>query len=424
MPSLDAFATRFNDLPPAVMLKVDLLRLGVRLGAPPVGTRHYHHHDERGQKSVDPRVHLQGSVVLPDGTTVFVTHNPGSPYAIRLNLERGTLELTEGPDEAATRICDVTAGGRFHWTGARTSQDTPLGAVFSQSLGGTCGPLAIFLLRYCEFVKDNQECRFCSWVRMGRSHEVRPNVDDMREALDTIWREQHAIGYLAFSGGSLFNRSKEADAFVRYMEAARSTGLPLPTTVAAIQALDRDDTRRLRDAGFDYACYSMEVWDEDAWRAVLPGKAESVGRDRWMRCLVDAVEEFGPGRVLCNFVAGVETAVPGLYRSSIEAAEHTLAGIQWCYEHGIYPKLAVWIVSGGAAFGDRSPAPLEYYAHLLRGRQRLYAEYDLPVPATDCRHCLTQSCEADLAVLDRRWALGAAGDCDWDHRHPVAATNA
>lgn len=401
------------------MLKVDLLRRGVRMGLAPVGTRHYHHHDEQGQKIADPRAHIQGSVRLPDGTTVFVAHNPESPYVIEVDPITEHLALREG--DARALVTELTPGPRFQWTRARTTHQTPMAAVFSQSLGGTCGPLAIFLLRYCEFVKDDEECRFCSWVRMGKSHEVRPNVDDMREALQAIWGEQQAIGYLAFSGGSLFNRTREADAFLKYMDAARETGLALPTTVAAIQALDRADSARMRDAGFDYACYSMEVWDEAAWHAVLPGKAHSVGRTHWMRCLEDAVEEFGPGRVLSNFVAGVETAVPGLYRSPQAAADATLEGMRWCYERGIYPKWAVWVVSGGAVFADREPAPLEYYAHLMKGRQQLYAEYDLPVPSNDCRQCLTQSCEGDLAVLDpAQYGLGAAGTCDWDHRHPMA----
>lgn len=102
------------------------------------------------------------------------------------------------------------------------------------------------------------------------------------------------------------------------------------------------------------------------------------------------------------------------------AANAMLAGMRWCYEQGVYPKWAAWIVSGGAVFSTREPAPLEYYAHLIQGRQQLYAEYDLPVPATDCRHCLTQSCEGDLAVLDpARYAVGAAALPEWD-RHPVA----
>ena len=90
-----------------------------------------------------------------------------------------------------------------------------MAAVFSPSLGGVCGPIAAFLLRYCEFVKESEECRFCSWVQMGKSHELRPDVGDLRETLSAIWKEQQAIGYLAFSGGSLLNRTKEADAFLK-----------------------------------------------------------------------------------------------------------------------------------------------------------------------------------------------------------------
>lgn len=419
MPTLDAFADQFPDIPPTVMLKVDLLRRGVRLGLAPVGTRHYHHHDEQGQKAVDPRAHLQGSVVLPDGTTVFVAHNPNSPYTVQIDPESKRLALLEG--ERGDCICELSSGPRFAWTSERTARQTPMASVFTPSLGGVCGPIACFLLRHCEFVNAGEECRFCSWVRMGKSHEMRPEVGDMRETLDAIWSEQRSIGYLAFSGGSLLNRTKEADAFLRYMEAAKQTGLPLPATVAAIQALDKPDSTRLRAAGFDYACYSMEVWDEGAWQVVQPGKTRSVGRANWMRCLCDAVEVFGEGRVLCSFVAGVETAVPGLYPSLEVAANSTLSGMRWCYEHGIYPKYAVWINGGGAAFADREPASLDYYARLMTGRQQLYAEFPMAIPATDCPRCLTQSCEADLSRLGpERYGLGPATAPAWEQRHALA----
>jgi hypothetical protein len=192
------------------------------------------------------------------------------------------------------------------------------------------------------------------------------------------------------------------------MQIVREAGFALPPTVAAIQALEPADSKRLFDAGFDYVCYSMEVWTEAAWREVVPGKAKSLGRQRWMDCLKAAVDVFGPGRVLCNFVAGVETAVPGLFRSATEAADVTLQGMRWCYEKGVYPKYAVWIVAGGARFGDREPAPLDYYARLIPGRQQLFREFSLPVPRTDCPQCLTQSCEADL--------MGS-----WPHAHARAA---
>ena len=412
-------------MPRSVLLKADLLRHGARLDTPEAGSRHYHHHDARGQKAgVDPRAHLQGSVQLPGGVHAFITHNANSPYALR-SASSG-LELTvatedEGREEIVTAI---DPGPRFAWTSARTSRGTPLATLFTPSLGGACGPVAVFLLRHCEFAVAGEECRFCSWVRMGKSVEMRPDVDEMREAFTAITAEQRSVGYLAFSGGSLFNRTKEADAFLDYMRAAREIGARLPATVAAIQALDRADSIRLRDAGFDYVCYSMEVWHERAWPEVLPGKSRSLGRARWMECLQEAVDVFGPGRVLCNFVAGVETAVPDLFRSDAEAAESTLEGMRWCDEHGIYPKYAAWIVSGGARYGDRAAPSLDYLVRVMTGRQALYAESSLPVPETDCQRCLTQSFEADLAVLDPlQYARGQAALHAWHTCHPRAHVN-
>ena len=140
-----------------------------------------------------------------------------------------------------------------------------------------------------------------------------------------------------------------------------------------------------------------------------------------MECLKDAVDVFGPGRVMCNFVAGVEMAVPGTFASPQAAAAATLEGMEWCCEHGIYPKYSLWIVSGGSRFSDRPAAPMEYYAALLPGRQRLFASYDIPVPAIDCPRCLTQSLEADLARLDpARFASGAAAAFLGDHTHAPA----
>lgn len=419
---LTELSDTYPDIPAAVLLKIELLRLGVRLVEDDVGTRHYHHHDERGQKPVAARAHAQGSIQLPEGPHVFIAHNQRSPYILQRSGGDMWLSVEDGDGGHIEPICAVAEGPAFGWARRRTSTGTPMGTVFSPSLGGACGPIASFLLRHCEFAVHDEECRFCSWVRMGKSTEMRPNVSEMRETLAAIHDEQRSVGYLAFSGGSLFNRTKEADAFLAYMEAARDTGIPLPPTVAAIQALDHADSARLKRAGFDYVCYSMEVWDQRTWPAVLPGKARSLGRERWMECLQEAVNVFGPGKVLCNFVAGVETAVPGVFPTPLAAAESTVEGFRWCYEHGIYPKYAVWISGGGARFGDRPPAPMAYYAHLIAARQRMFTEYPLAVPDTDCQRCLTQSCEADLALLaPARYAGGPAALTAW-HRHAAAAT--
>jgi hypothetical protein len=418
---LDRLSDRFPDIPSGVMLKVDLLRHGAQIAETGFGHKYYSHHDEQGQKPQTSNARQQqGSVQLPDGSHVYITQNPNSPFVLHKPADGSKVVIGYDADRSGheEEVCEVTPGPQRQWTSQRTSQGKPLATIFVPSLGGACGPIAVFLLRHCEFTIKEEECKFCSWVRMGKSTELRPDVEGMREALAAIRAEQKSIGYLAFSGGSLFQRTKEANPFVDYMNALRETGAVLPPTLAAIQALDRDDSLRLKQAGFDYVAYSMEVWDERVWPIVIPGKTRSLGREAWMDRLKAAVDVFGPGKVMCNFVAGVETAA-GVYRSPEEAAASTLEGMRWCYENGIYPKYTVWIVPGASLWGDREPAPLEYYARLLPGRQALFGDYDLPVPATDCERCLTESCEADLARIDPvRFAKGAAGRHHWATAHP------
>ena len=403
------------------MLKTDLLRQGVRIAEIGFGHKYYSHHDEGGQKPQASNARQrQGSVMLPGGSHTFMGQNPESPFVLRMSADEthAILCIDEQRDGHEEEICEVTPGPQRQWTSQRTSQGKPLATIFVPSLGGACGPIAVFLLRHCEFTVAEEECVFCSWVRMGKSTEMRPDAAAMREALTIIRTEQKSIGYLAFSGGSLFKRTAEADPFVDYMNAVRETGAELPPSIAAVQALDRGDSLRLKQAGFDYVAYSMEVWDERVWPIVIPGKTRSLGRQAWMDRLKDAVDVFGPGKVACNFVAGVEASA-GVYGSPEEAADSTLEGMRWCYDNGIYPKYTVWIVPGASRWGTREPAPLEYYARFLAGRQALFAEYDMPVPATDCERCLTESCEADLVRLDpARFALGAAGVHPWKTAHP------
>ena len=94
----------------------------------------------------DVRAHMQGSVELPGGIHVFITHNPASPYALLTDPDTGKMWVSSGDDQA--HISEVEPGPRLQWPGQRTSRGTPMSALFSPSLGGACGPVAMFLLRH------------------------------------------------------------------------------------------------------------------------------------------------------------------------------------------------------------------------------------------------------------------------------------
>lgn len=416
MSHLDDLSGRFPDVPQTVLLKAELLRCGVRLGEIAAVS-------QRREPAVDPRTRLQGSIQLAGGVYAYLSHNPKSPYVLQIAEGGRRLTLNVQANKRLEAIAEAKPGPRFRWTSARTSRGTPMSSLFVPAVGGACGPVAVLPLRHCEFVQHDEGCRFCAWMKGSPTTAPPPDVEDVREAITAISEEQRTLGHLVFAGGSALDRSKEADAFVACMKAVKQTGAKLPPTLAAIQALDRVDSMRLYNAGFDYASYAMEVWDRRVWPEVIPGKSRAVGRERWMVCLRDAVDVFGTGRVLCNFVAGVETVAQNGFRTIEEAVDSTLQGMRWCYEHGVYPKYTAWMALPESRWGGRGPAPLEYYVRLMVGRQQLYREYDMRVPATDCQRCLTQSFEADLARLDpARYAPGPAGVYQWHKAHPLASS--
>jgi hypothetical protein len=160
--------------------------------------------------------------------------------------------------------------------------------------------------------------------------------------------------------------------------------------------MEEDDILRLRDAGFDYLAFNMEVWDERAWPVVVPGKARHVGRDHWMELLVKAAKILGPGKVLNNMVVGPEV-VSGVLTEE-EGIRSTLEGFRWCLENGIYPKYAIWIKGGGALYSDKQGPSLDYYVRLAVGREEIMRHCSLPRPVIDCFKCATQSLEYDFEI--------------------------
>ncbi len=76
------------------------------------------------------------------------------------------------------------------------------------------------------------------------------------------------------------------------------------------QAWPKADVQRLKDAGTKIYHPNYEVWDADLFAAYSPGKNRYIGRDEWIRRVLEAAEIFGPSHVIPNFVGGIEMAKP------------------------------------------------------------------------------------------------------------------
>ena len=106
---------------------------------------------------------------------------------------------------------------------------------------------------------------------------------------------------------------------MRYPEAIEKRWPRRWISKVVVQALPRDEVRRLHDAGVQIYHPNYEVWDKNLFEALCAGKARYIGREQWIRRILDAADVFGPKHVIPNFVAGIEMAGPTGFATVDEA---------------------------------------------------------------------------------------------------------
>jgi hypothetical protein len=117
------------------------------------------------------------------------------------------------------------------------------------------------------------------------------------------------------------------------------------------------------------------------FETICPGKARWIGRDVWIRRILDAAKVFGAPNVIPNFVAGVEMARPHGFTTVEEALRSTGEGLDYFMSHGVAPRFTTWCPEPLSTLGrDQGPAPLEYHVGLLRVWRDTHRKHGLPVP--------------------------------------------
>jgi len=155
-----------------------------------------------------------------------------------------------------------------------------------------------------------------------------------------------------------------------------------------VGARPKADIERLHTTGIPALHHNMEVWDEGLWPIICPGKSRVVGREEWVRRMIDSAEVFGKGHILSNFVSGVEMSKPYGFKTVKEAVKSTLSGFDYLMAHGVLPRMDMWCVEEGSGLAGQPPAPLEYYIELEKGYLDLRLKHGYPFPFVGyCRGC-------------------------------------
>jgi hypothetical protein len=329
---------------------------------------------------------------------VSVRLNPDSPYRVEAGRDALVLQL------AGSAVAGVELQKTPRYYGKLLSSGRPVCEVVPSIEWGYLLYLTAF--RLCQYPAAGEGCLYCDinenyrqQKSAGRPYAPVKSVEEILEALEIIASveaetdetDEDSDGgggcvskAYTVTGGSVtrtLEGKSEIDFYVRYPEAIERRWPGRWIGKVVVQALIKDEVRRLRDAGVRIYHPNFEIWDKRLFETYCPGKARHVGRDEWLRRIVDAAEVFGPENVIPNFVAGVEMAQPAGFASVDEAIASTTEGLEFFMSRGVSPRFTTWCPEPLSALGkERRGAPLEYYIRLLRVYRDTRAKYKLSSP--------------------------------------------
>jgi len=315
-------------------------------------------------------------------TIVSVRVNPASPY--RVELDEGMISL----------ICEGTMLARLEFPPIPDyyKHELSSGKKISQIAPAIEWGYLVYLTVYrlCQYWGKTEECRFCDLNEnyrqqreQGREYTAVKSIDDIVEAMALINQYDTVSKAYTVTGGSITSSlqgMKEGEWYARYADAieSRFEGRWIPKAV--VQALPKDEARMLKDAGYKIYHPNYEVWDRELFNWICPGKERYVGRDEWIKRIVDAAEIFGPERVIPNFVGGVEMAQPHGFTDIDRAVASTAEGLDYFMSQGIIPRFTTWCPEPTSDLGRQEGPPLEYFVKLLLAWRNTFEKYNLPAP--------------------------------------------
>jgi hypothetical protein len=407
--TLEAAFARHPSLPREAVIKADLLRLGVRFapgalvrpasGADGVERDHQPKSyfifsfnmapmaqlDEEQKWRAPEEIALTGGPYDLRRTIVSVRLNPRSPYQVA--PRDGALWLHAGDEP----IAQVGLHDLPPYYTEKLPDGRPIAEIAPTIEWGYLLYLTVF--RVCQYFGAKEECQFCDinnnyrqQIQEGRPYTGVKAPQDILTALERIDASGSESRAYTLTGGSVTSTLQgkdEVEFYAQYVEAIETRFPGRWISKVVTQAWPVASVKRLKAAGAQIYHPNYEVWDPQLFPKICPGKARYVGRDEWIRRIVDAAEVFEPANVIPNFVAGVEMAQPWGYTEVEDAIRSTAEGLDFFMAKGISPRFTTWCPEPMTPLGDANPegAPLEYHLRLLETyRDTLRAHHLAPPP--------------------------------------------
>ncbi len=399
IPLLEEMERKYKSIPMEAIVKQDILRQGIHFlkeafeGNGEYKTKDYFifsfDHIPLSELSEGADVKAPEEIKVSGGhfnllpTVISTRNNPNSPYKV-IKSPDGKPSLYLGE----TFLGNVEFPPLPAWYRHKTQNGKLPGEIAPVIEWGYLIYLTVF--RNCQYFGKEEECAYCDinhnyrqQKNAGRPYTGVKDIEDILEVLSWIDAEDKTAKVYTITGGSVITSLKkknEIDFYLDYAQAieSRFPGRWMGKIVS--QAWEIEDCKKFKEAGIQVYHPNYEVWDKNLFQKICPGKEAYIGRDNWIRRVVDSAEVFGPSYVIPNFVGGVELSKPYGFDTVAEAIASTGEGLDFFMSKGIMPRFTAWCPEPYTTLGTQAGPPLEYFCELLTVWKATFEKYNLPVP--------------------------------------------
>jgi hypothetical protein len=231
--------------------------------------------------------------------------------------------------------------------------------------------LSFACLWKCEITQSGNACGFC---HTGNLASPAHSLSEMTEVIRYAVQQSPKTKILQLTAGSTFNPESEIDNYVKILRAIdTAVGIEkVPTIIYLTPPFDVRQLDRLFDAGVSQIACDMDIWDENLFQKICPGKAKANARQRYLNALYYIADRYGANRACCVFVGG------------IEPADSLIAGATALAERGIVPPpspLMPFAVDK-KILAQMQPFSPDYYRTVRKATAMLYQKHNLEAPGT------------------------------------------
>ncbi|HMX32661.1 MAG TPA: radical SAM protein [Leptospiraceae bacterium] len=394
---LEKMERQYKNIPMEAILKQDVLRLGINFSPESLTGSEFKSKDyfifsfdhipvaemKEGVAYKTPEeIKVSGGHFNLLPTVISTRNNPDSPYVVRLRENKPCLFLGE------VNLENLEFPPIPAWYRHKTKTGKIPGEIAPVIEWGYLIYLTVF--RNCQYFGKEEECAYCDinhnyrqQKNAGRPYTGVKDIEDILEVMSWIDKEDTVAKVYTITGGSVLTNLKKKNEVDFYLEYPTEIEKHFPNRwmgKLVAQAFEKEDCKKFADAGIKVYHPNYEVWDPKLFDKICPGKASWIGRETWIRRIVDSAEVFGPSYVIPNFVGGVELSEPYGFATVKEAIDSTAEGLDFFMSKGIMPRFTAWCPEPYTTLGTQAGPPLEYFCELLTVWKNTFEKYNLPTP--------------------------------------------